>query len=174
MYQHLISHQVHKTNKLPNLEMSSTTTNGSRTIDELDGDTTVWRRCFAPDAWSAGSASLRGQTPTVGWRGIGPRDQKERTRRTPLAGYVLVDYSSIGTPATPAAAAAVGHTGKFKIPRRVDSAHISAARPNKSSQSWLGRLGPTRRAANPARLLAAPDHNNSSWSRRLLASPRAE
>ena len=96
-------------------------------------------------------------TTTVGWRGFGY--QEKRTRRAPLGGYVLVDHSSSGTAATPVAAA-VSHIVKYKAPRRVDSARLSAARPKKGSQSWLGRLGPTRSAAHPARLFAAPDHNN--------------
>ena len=96
-------------------------------------------------------------------------DQEKRTRRAPLGGYVIVDYSSGGTQA-----AAVSHIVKYKIPRQVDSARLFAARPKKGSQSWLGRLGPTRSAAHPARLFAAPDYNNSSWSRGLLASVRAQ
>ena len=39
---------------------------------------------------STGGASLRGQT-TVGWRGLGPRDQEKRTLRAPLRGYLLED-----------------------------------------------------------------------------------
>ena len=116
-------------------------------------------------------AHLSVATTTVGWRGFGY--QEKRTRRAPLGGYVLVDYSSSGTAATPAAAA-VSHIVKYKIPRRVDSARLSAARPKKGSQSWLGRLGPTRSAAHPARLFAASDHDNSGWSRRLLESVRAQ
>ena len=147
--------------------MFSTTTYRSTTIDGLDDDTTVYAR-------SASGASLRGQTTTVGWRGFGPRDQAKRTRSATLAGYVLVDYSSSGTAAAPAAPA-VSHIVDYSLSRRVDSARLSANRPKKGSQSWLGRVGPTRSAAHPARLFAAPDQNNSSsWSRRLLASVRAQ
>ena len=50
--------------------MFSTTTNISRMISELDGDTTVWRRCFAPDARSEAAyfslARLK-QSAGVGW-----------------------------------------------------------------------------------------------------------
>ena len=67
----------------------------SRTMDALDGDTAGYRRCVAPDAQSAGGASLRGQ-PTVGWRGFEPRYQEKRTRRAPLGGFV--DYSSSSQP----------------------------------------------------------------------------
>ena len=52
--------------------------------------TAVYRRCFAPDARSA----LRGQT-TVGWRGLGPRDQEQRILRALLRAYVLVDYADV-------------------------------------------------------------------------------
>ena len=70
-----------------------------------------------------------------------------------------------------AAAAAVSHIVKHKIPRHVDRAlGTSLRRQTRGSQRWLGRLGPTRSAAHPARPFAAPDHNNSSWSRRLLES----
>ena len=41
-----------------------------------------------PDARSAVPLS-------VGWRGLGPRDQDKRTRREPLRGYVLVDYTVV-------------------------------------------------------------------------------
>ena len=34
-------------------KMLSTTESSSRTIDELNGDTAIYRRCFAPDARSA-------------------------------------------------------------------------------------------------------------------------
>ena len=47
------------------------------------------RRCPARDAQLAVDPSLRGQA-TVGWRGLGPRDREERTRRMPLREYVLV------------------------------------------------------------------------------------
>ena len=71
-----------------------TTASSKRTIDELDGDTTtVQRRCFVPDAQSAGGASLFGQT-SVGWRGLGPRDQEKRTRQALFGGNVLADFSS--------------------------------------------------------------------------------
>ena len=74
-------------------------------------------------------------TTIVGWRGFGY--EVKRTRRAPLRGYVLVDYSISGTAATPLAAAAVSniaatplaaavsHVVKHKIPRRVDSARLS-------------------------------------------------
>ena len=57
--------------------------------------------------------SVATTTVTVGWRGFGY--QEKRTRRAPLGGYVLVDYSSSssGTAATPAAAAAVSHIVKY-------------------------------------------------------------
>ena len=103
-------------------------------------------------------AHLSVATTTVGWRGFGY--QEKRTRRAPRGGYVLVDYSGSGTAATSAAAVAVRHIVKYKTPRRVDSARLSAARPNKGSQSWLGRLGLTPSAGHPARLFATPDHSN--------------
>ena len=101
-----------------------------------------------------GGTYLRGQTTTVGTRGLRSRDQEKRTRRAPLGGYVLVDYSSSGT------AAAVGHIVKYKVPRQVDSARLSAARPKKGSQSWLGRLGPTRSAARTKRVSSR--HQNTT------------
>ena len=73
--------------------MLSMTASSNRSTDGLDGDTAVERRRFAPDARSAGGALLRGQT-TVGWRERGPREHEEGTRREPLRGYVLVDFSS--------------------------------------------------------------------------------
>ena len=75
-----------------------------------------------------------------------------------------------------AAAAAVSHKMEHKIPRQVGSSALatSLCRQTRGSQPWLGRLGPTRSAAHPARLFAAPDHNNSSWSRRLLESVHAQ
>ena len=42
--------------------LSTTASSSRRTIDEFDTDTAVKRRCFAPDAKSAGGPSLRGQT----------------------------------------------------------------------------------------------------------------
>ena len=174
MYQHIISHQVHKKSRLSEFKMFSTKINNGRTIDELDGDPTVSRRFFAPDARSAGGASLRRQTTTTaGWGGFGPRYQEKRTRRLPLGGYVLVDYSSSGKAATPAAAA-VSNIVNYKTPRRVDSARLSAARRKKGSQKHFGRLCPTRNAAHPGRLFAASDHNNSNWSRRFVASVREQ
>ena len=68
-------HQIFKSKNgvVSKFKILSTTASSSRTINELDGDTAVQRRCFAPDARSAGGAFLRGQT-TVGWRGLGPRE----------------------------------------------------------------------------------------------------
>ena len=71
-------------------KMLSAAASSTRMIDELDDDAAKWRRCFAPDARSAGGASLRGQT-TSGWLGLGPRVQEKRIGRAPLRGYVLVD-----------------------------------------------------------------------------------
>ena len=81
---------------LSKFKMLSTTADSSRTIDELKGDTAVWRRCFAPDARAAGGATLRGQT-AVAWRGLGLRDEEKRTRYAPLRGYVrvLADYTAV-------------------------------------------------------------------------------
>ena len=58
------------------------------------------------------------------------------------------------------------------IQRQVGSGALatSLCRHTRGSQPWLAGLGPTRRTAHPARLFAAPTHNNSSWSRRLLES----
>ena len=44
----------------------------------------------------------------------------------------------------------------------------SPRRQTRGSQRGLGRLGSTRSVTHSARFFAAPDHNNSSWSRRLL------
>ena len=104
---------------------------------------------------------------TVGWRGLGPRDQEKRTRRAPLGGYVRVDYSS--------STAAGSHIVKYKIPRQVDSTALGTplGRQTIGSQRGLGSLGPTRSVVHLMRLFAAPDHN-SSWSRRLLESLHAQ
>ena len=153
---------------LSKFKMISTTVNSSRTIDELDGDS-----CIATllRARRAVGASPRGQT-MVGWRGLGLRDQEQRTWRAPLRGYVLLDYTGC---CTAVAAAAVSHRVKHKIPRLVDSSALgtSLRRKTRGSQAWLGHLGPARSAAHPARLFVAPDHNNS-WSRRLLESLHAQ
>ena len=76
---------------LSKFKMCSTIANISRTIDELDGD-----NCIATllRARLAIGASLRGQT-TVGWRGLGPRDQEQRTWRALLRANVLVDYTAV-------------------------------------------------------------------------------
>ena len=42
--------------------LSTAASSSNRTINGLDSDTAVKRRCLAPDARSAGVASLRGQT----------------------------------------------------------------------------------------------------------------
>ena len=87
-----LGHRIFKSKigMLPIFKILSTTANSSRTIDELDGD-----GCIATllRARRAVGASLRGQT-TVGWRGLGPKDQEKRTWRAPLRGYVLVDYTA--------------------------------------------------------------------------------
>ena len=90
-----LGHQIFKSKNemVSKFKVLSATATSNRTMDELDGYTAVYRRCFAPDARSEGGASLRGQT-TVGWHGLGPRYQEERSGRTPLRGYVLVDDSS--------------------------------------------------------------------------------
>ena len=46
--------------------MLSTTASSSRTIDELDGDTAVARRCFAPDAWTVLPSLARLQSASTG------------------------------------------------------------------------------------------------------------
>ena len=85
-----LGHQIFKSKNrmLSNSKMLSTTVNSSRTIGELDGDS-----CIATllRARRAVGASLRGQT-TVGGRGLGPRDQEQRTR---LREYVLIDYTAV-------------------------------------------------------------------------------
>ena len=78
-----------KNGKLSEFKMFSTTTDSNRTIDELDGDTTVWFRCIAPDARTAGGASFRDQTTPVGWRGFG-----SRTMRSALGAHLSVDTQS--------------------------------------------------------------------------------
>ena len=40
------------------IDMASKAASSSRTMDELDGDTAAHRRCFAPDAQSAGGARV--------------------------------------------------------------------------------------------------------------------
>ena len=82
-----------------------------------------------PDARSPGGAPLRGQT-TVGWRGLGPGDKEQRTRRAALRVHTSA-----------AAAAAISHIVKYKIPRQVDS-------------TWR-----TRHASSP------PDQRHSAWAR---------
>ena len=66
----------------------------------------------------------------------------------------------------------VSHKMEHKKPRQVGSSALATSlrRQTRGSQPWLGRLDPTRRAAHPARLFAAPNHKNSSWFRRLLES----
>ena len=63
-----------------------------------------------------------------------------------------------------------------KYQERLTLAHSHSKvvhRQTRGSQPWLRRLGPTRSAAHPTRLFAAPDHKNSSWSPRLLESLHA-
>ena len=88
--------------------------------------------------------------------------------RSALCDYLSVNTNSSTTAATPA----ISQTVKYKIPRQVDSSALgtSAHRQTKGSQRWLGPLSPPCSAAHPARLFAAPDHNNGSCSRRLLES----
>ena len=147
-------------------KMLSTTANSSRTIDELDGETAVKRHCFAPDARSAGGASLRGQITVCG-RGRWPRDQEKRTRRAALRGNALIDYTLLYEYSN--------SNQSQNTKRQVDSSALatSLCRQTRGNQPWLGRLGPTSSAAHPARLFAAPDHNNSR-SRRLLESLHAQ
>ena len=78
-------------------------------------------------------------------------------------GHVFVDsYSSSSSQSL----------NETQIPRHVDSINsavgTSLRRQTKGSQRWLGRLGPTRSEAHPARLFAAADHSNSTRSRRVL------
>ena len=122
------------------------------------------RRCFVYDAQPAIGASLRRQT-TVGWRGLGPRDEGKRTRRAPLRTRRLYSSSSSSSSTQSVNARMLRcvkiqntKTGPLERTRHV------AARPEAASvalDAWV----PTPSAA---RLFAAPDHNNSSWSRRLL------
>ena len=92
------------------------------------------RRCFAPDAQPAIRASLRRQT-SVGWRGLGPRDEGKLTRRAPLR-----------TRTAAAAAAAV------------QSVNAQMLRCVKIQNTKTGRLERTRRvAARPEAASVASD-----------------
>ena len=143
------------------LQMLSTTASSSRTIDGLDGDTAVQRRCFAPDARSADGASPRGQT-TVDWA---ERPREAHSARTsPWIRARRLQWQQSVT---------LRNTKYLDRLMLAHSARLFAARP-RGSQRWLGRLGPTRSAAHPARLFAAPDHNYSRWFRRLLESLHAQ
>ena len=75
---------------LSKCKLLSTTANISRTIDELESDS-----CIATllRVRRAVGVPLRGQT-TVGLRGLGSRDQEQRTWRAPLREYVLVHYTA--------------------------------------------------------------------------------
>ena len=105
-------------------------------------------------------ASLRGQT-TVGWRGLGPRDQEKRTRHAPLRGYVRV---LVRTLLYSSSSSQSQHGTQNTKTGGSSALATSLRRQTRGSQPWLGRLGPTRRAAHPARLSAARIHNNSAWS----------
>ena len=126
--------------------------------------------CPTLGRWAARPSLAR---TTVAWRGLGPRDQEKRTRHAPLGGYVrvLVDYTAVTC-----TAAAISHKIEHKTPRWVGSGAFatSPCRQTRDSWSWLVRLDPTRRAAHPSRLFAAPNLINSSWSRRLLESLRTQ
>ena len=93
------------------------------------------------------------------------------TKRSALGAHLSVDtWTRAAAPA-----AAVSHIVKYKIPKQVDASALGASllRQTEGGQRWLGRLGPTRSAAHPARPIAAPNHN-ISWSRRLLESLHAQ
>ena len=85
------------------------------------------------------------------------------SKRSTLGAYLSVDsYSQ--TAAAAAAAAAAGHIVKYYC-KYQDRLTLSSAlgtslrRQAKGRRRWLGRLGPTRSAAHPASLFAAPDNN---------------
>ena len=107
-----------KDGMLSKFKMLSTTANSSRTTDELDGDSCITTLL----ARRAVGASLRGQT-TVGWRGLGPRDQEKRPWRAPLRKYVTRRLHC----RTAATATAVSHIVKRKIPRQVDSSALGTS-----------------------------------------------
>ena len=83
-----LGHQIFesKNGMVSKFKMLSTTASSSRAIDELDGDTAGWRSWVAPDAQSAGGASLRGQTGAGSGLDI---------KRSALGAHLSVDmYSS--------------------------------------------------------------------------------
>ena len=84
------------------------------------------------------------------------------TKRSALGTHLFVDAYEYSA----------SHKMERNIPRQVGSSALATSlrRQIRGSQPWLGRSGPTRRAAHPARLFSAPNHKNSSWSRRLLES----
>ena len=104
----------------------STTASSIRTIDELDGDTAVQRRCFASDEQSVDGASLHGQT-VVGRRELGAGDQEKRARCAPLREYILVDYGHSSSSRLPGTSCQ--NTKYQDILTLGHSAHLFAARP---------------------------------------------
>ena len=94
------------------------------------------RRCFAPDAQPTIGGPLRRQT-TVGWRGLGPRDEGKRTRRAPLRTRRFYSSSSSSTQSTLGCFV----VSKYKIPRQVDSSALGASPPDRRQPAWLRTLG---------------------------------
>ena len=122
-------------------------------INEFKGDTAVQRLCFAPDALSAGArcVSLRPDYSRL-WRGLGHKNQERPTRRAPLRGYVLVDYSSSSS----SSSSSQSHcelqnikTGRLYV---AHSAGLFAARPEAvsvGSDAWaLRAVQRTRRVSS--------------------------
>ena len=93
------------------------------------------------------------------------------TKRSALGAYLSVDTYS-----TAAAAAVSRIVSQFKIPRQIGSSALGTPprRQTRGRQLGLGRSDPTRSAAHPARLFAAPDRINSRPSWRLLLSLHAQ
>ena len=83
-----LGHQIFKSivGMVSKFEMLSTTARSSRTFDELDGDTAVQRRCFAPDARSARLSVAKLQSAGAG-SGL-------ETKRSALGAHLFVDTYS--------------------------------------------------------------------------------
>ena len=153
------------------LKMLSTTATSSRTTNELDGDTAGWRRCVAPDAQSAGDASLYSQT-SVGWRGL-----SLDTKRSALGAHLSVVTYSWTTAA--AVSRIVSHTKYQDRLTRPHSARRFAARPEAfsvDSDAWILRAGQrfsaSLRDARPQRQLGSAFAQISARTIHLFFSQR--
>ena len=140
------------------------TANSSRTIDELEGDS-----CIATLLRARRAGGGRYNPP---WpndcrlaRARAQRPRRECTRHAPLRGYVRVlvrrlhcctvyssSRSSQSQPSTPNT-----KTGGSS------ALATCLCRQTRDGQPYLERLGPTRSAAHPARLFAAPNHKDSTY-----------